>query len=327
MGGNAFANGPTPLSTPRMPPELYYSLRDYYLDLLLTFYAQAATPIEAPSKTSFGDIDTVVSQPKSRTISAESLAEGLAAKRTFTTPGSPTTSFALPYPDLPDNYVQLDVHFCPPSTFKWEIFHQSHGDLWNLLGTTIRPFGLTANNIGLHLRIAEIEGLNRKRGLLLLTSEPDKVLDFLGLGKGAYERPFESVETMYRYVCGCRFFRVETYMQSDLKANDRKRMAQRELYRRFVEEWLPKYREWIRTQGGVNADFARGDVLEEVISRFGKRKEHEERLDEWRKERKELLAKQEGRQKRKADAAELEEYANAWIRWTKHDVPNGSNAG
>lgn len=321
MGGNAFTSGSTPLQTPRMPPHLYFRLRDQYLALLSTLYAQVATPIEAPSKISYGDIDILVSQPKSASHSTECLAKTLHAERKLVPSGSATSSFALPYPDFPDNYVQLDVHLCPPSAFHWEVFQQSHGDLWSLLGTTIRPFGLTANDTGLHLRIAEIEGLNRKRSLVFLTNEPDVVLHFLGLDLETYGRPFESVEAMYEYVCGCRFFRGETYIRSDLKANDRKRMAQRELYRRFVDVWLPENETRGRTQIGMDAGLTKGDVVEAVLSRFGKRQEYEERIEEWRKERQELLIKQEGRQKRKAEALELKEYANGWISWLKQDPP------
>ena len=316
MGGKAFRTGPTPLSTPRMPPDVYYRLRNHYLSLLSTLYLQAETPIEAPSKTSYGDIDILVSQPRSPlTSTPELLTQSLGSERFFHNSGSPTTSFALPYPDSPGDHVQLDVHVCPPSAFRWQVFQQSHGDMWNLLGTTIRPFGLTANNTGLHVRIAEIEESNRKRSMLLLTNEPEAVLKLLGLDAEQYRCPFESVEALYEYVVSCRFFRGETYIRGDLKANDRKRMAQRELYRRFVDVWLPKNETWVRTRIGREPTLMREDVTELVLNVFDKREEWQKVTEAWRREQYELRIKSEGRQKRKADAVELEEYANAWIRW------------
>ncbi|KAL9071020.1 MAG: hypothetical protein Q9161_004520 [Pseudevernia consocians] len=298
-----------------MPPDIYFLLRDHYLQLLSSFYTQIATPIEAPKKASYGDIDIIVSLPKCTSTSAEFLVKVLGAVRIITIPGSPLTSFALPYPNLQNNYIQLDLHLCPPKTFHWQLFHQSHGDLWNLLGTTIRPSGLTANDVGLHVRIEEIEDLDRKRALLFLTCDPDAVLDFLGLDTDAYKRPFESVESMYRYVCECRFFSDERYVRGERKANDRKRMAQRELYRAFIQDWLPENAHLVGQQKEKNALISRGSVLEESLNRFGKREEYEKRVEEGRKEREELLIKQERRQKRKADAAELDEYASAWMRW------------
>ena len=298
-----------------MPPDIYFLLRDHYLQLLSSFYTQIATPIEAPKKASYGDIDIIVSLPKCTSTSAEFLVKVLGAVRIITIPGSPLTSFALPYPNLQNNFIQLDLHLCPPNTFHWQLFHQSHGDLWNLLGTTIRPSGLTANDVGLHVRIEEIEDLDRKRALLFLTCDPDAVLDFLGLDTDAYKRPFESVESMYRYVCECRFFSDERYVRGERKANDRKRMAQRELYRAFIQDWLPENAHLVGQQKEKNALISRGSVLEESLNRFGKREEYEKRVEEGRKEREELLIKQERRQKRKADAAEFDEYASAWMRW------------
>ena len=295
MGGKAFTSGPTPLFTPRIPPELYYSLRDHYISLLSTYYTQAAAPIEAPCKTSYGDIDVLVCQPKSISVNTDTLAKALDAVRNFSTPGSPTASFAVPYPGLQDTYVQLDVHVCPPGGFEWQLFHQSHGDMWNLLGTTIRPVGLTANDVGLHVRIPEIEEVNRKRGMLLLTSGPDQVLDFLGLDRDKYERPFESVEALYQFVLGCRWFSSETYVRAELKANDRKRMAQRELYRRFVEEWLPENKQLVEKRGKRAQEATRENVQESALNVFGKRAEFEKRIQVWRRERRELLEKQERR--------------------------------
>ena len=46
------------------------------------------------------------------------------------------------------------------------------------------------------------------------------------------------------------------------------------------------------------------------------------RVEEWRKERGELLAKHEGRHKRKANAAEIDEYACAWMRWLDRNTWN-----
>ena len=325
MGGKAFTTGPAPLSTPRMPPDVYYKLRNHYLSLLFTIYNQAETPIEALSKDSYGDIDILVSQPKSPSVSTECLIQTLAAERVFTIPGSATTSFAVPYPDLPKNYVQVDVHVCPPATFHWQVFQQSHGGLWNLLGTTIRPFGLTANDVGLNIRIAEIEELNRKKSMILLTNEPDAVLEFLSLDKETYRQPFESVEAMYEYVVACRFFRGEMYVRGNLKANDRKRMAKRELYKRFVEIWLPENESRIRTRMEGRLSLTRQDVTGAVLDRFHKRAKYQEVVEEWRRGQSNLGRKQAERQKRKADSLEVEEYTNAWMRWLKDNIEQGSN--
>lgn len=312
MGGNAFTSGPNPLSTPRMPKQLYLRLRDYYQYLLRDIYRRVASPIEAPAKRSYGDIDILVSEPLKEST-REALSAHLQAGRSFVNHGSPTTSFAVAYPDFAHNYVQIDVHVCSADTFEWQLFHHSHGDLWNLLGTTIRPLGLTANDKGLHLRIAEIEPLDKKKSLLLLTKESQDAVYFLGLAQAQHEAAFESTESLYHYVTSCRFFNPAFYRRDGLKANDRKRMAQRDAYRTFVDDWIS--RNFDPECGERLALPTREALAEEALNHFGKKAEHDARLEHWRKERKDLLIKQAARTDRKRAWAEIEEYADAWVLW------------
>ena len=277
--------------------------------LLSTFYAQVASPIDAPEKKSYGDIDVLVSDPISNDTSPATLSIALNANASVKSGGS--RSYAIPYPESAFDFVQLDIAVCAPHKFAWELFTHSHGDLWNLLGTSIRPFGLTANDVGLHLRIREIEDEDRKKSLLLLTSDPASVLEFLGLDRERYWRPFETVDELYRYATGMRLFRRDTYIREILKANDRKRMIQRPLYRDFVDEWLPK-----RPQLGIGVDWSptlRLNVLEEALDVYGKRNEYHEKLETWRKTMSELQIKKEASDLRRAGIKEEIEYADAWI--------------
>ena len=237
MGGKAFTHLNPPLSTPRLPPHVYWTLRETLISLVAKYYKHASSPLEAPEKESFGDIDILTSEPLGdyQTIPDE-LGKALHAKAILNAPGVGSRTYAIPYPGSDDEFVQVDVHVCRIATYTWELFTHSHGDLWNLLGTSIRPFGLTANDVGLHLRIAEIEEANRKKSLLFLTADPSSVLRFLGLDVERYWQPFETSEEMFRYATGMRFFRRDTYIRETLKANDRKRMTQRPMYRNFVDE-------------------------------------------------------------------------------------------
>ncbi|MCJ1370078.1 hypothetical protein MMC20_001290 [Loxospora ochrophaea] len=310
MGGNAFTNLPHPLCTPRLPPPLYYSLRDAYISILSHIYTHVATPIEAPEKDSHGDIDILVSDPKS-TQALDTVYTALKAQHKFRPPGSPSTSFAVPYPGLPDNYVQVDVHICPPLLFQWEVFTHSHGDLWNILGTSLRPLGLTANDKGLHVRIPEIEEFHRKRSMVFLTADPGVTLEFLGLDREQYQYPFDKKDEMYDSVVGMRLFVGNVYERGTLKANDRKRMKQRAAYREFVDEWLPRWRE----RGGTTKwpEATREAVLEEVLERFKARKEYEEKIRSWRQEKAEQEAKKTHHERRRKYWHKENEYADAWI--------------
>ncbi|KAL8637420.1 MAG: hypothetical protein Q9228_005308 [Teloschistes exilis] len=297
-----------------MPPAVYRAVREQCLEQVASFFQRAACPIEAPEKTNFGDIDLIVSEPKIMPLPVDSLARALNAERTIQS--QPTYCFAVPYPGREGNYVQVDVHVCESKFFDWEIFHQSHGDLWNLLGSSIRPFGLTANNTGLHVRIPEIENFNRKKSLIFLTAESHTVLDFLHLDRAILSRSFDAVESMFEFAWSNRFFRPKAYIRPDLKANDRKRLAQRELYRRFVDDYVPSRN--VRAQQIDDVvELTRQEVLDEALETFNKRSEYRARLQAWREEREELAHKQASREWRKRKAAADEAYTDAWVKSLK----------
>ena len=320
MGGKAFSHGSNPLSTPRIPKAIYTLLRDEYVNILSRLYSSVASPLDAPGKDLYGDIDILVSNPL-RQLTTQALANALNAKASVTTPGSPTTSFAVTYPGSEDDYVQVDVHECTSKNFQWELFTASHGDLWNIIGTSIRVFGLTANNVGLYLRIQAIEDFDRKRSMVFLTSSPDSVLEFLGLDVESYWKPFATVEELFLYAASMRLFKRERYVREILKANDRKRIAQRPLYRLFVDEWLPKRADL--GSEGRELIATRQTVMDEALERYGKRREYEEMLQVWCEERAELNAKQWAKDSRRADAKREIEYAEAWIEASKHVLKKG----
>ncbi|KAL8824179.1 MAG: hypothetical protein Q9191_005242 [Dirinaria sp. TL-2023a] len=326
MGGKAFSSGPDPLFTPRLSPALYARLVDRISNLLLKVYTHVSTPPSAPAKSSHGDIDILVCCPSSTPApTTTTLASLLGAERTISTP--PSRSLAVPHPELAKAYVQVDIRVCDDvESWKWELFHHAYGDLWNLLGTTIRPWGLTANDRGMHLRIEEIEVMDRKKSLIWLTKHPMVVCDLLGVDPGSLgldsdglfwfsglERQRDgnltSMEKLYEFVLTSRFFRRDAYIRSTLKSNDRKRMAQRDGYGHFVNEWLPTH----EGPDGGDQTLTREGVTAELLERFHMRTEYDARIKQWRSEQAALKAKKAGRDERKRQAMEDEEYANAWI--------------
>lgn len=108
-------------------------------------------------------------------------------------------------------HIQVDVRICASvQQLQWALFKHAHGDLWNLVGSTIRPLGLTVDEEALWLRIPEIETFHRSRAKVLLTADPAAVLAFLGMSAEAkyWEEPFGSVEGLFDYVASCRWFWV-----------------------------------------------------------------------------------------------------------------------
>lgn len=308
MGGKAFAAGHVGLLTPRMPPHIYSKVMCHCCDILRQYFKHVATPIEAPQKIDYGDVDFLVAQPYSPEISknqgmtrttAEILAKAFEAERFISVSGNPTMSFAVRWPvsdsaaDLnqvvpgavganiehANIFTQVDVHICESEqNFKWELFHTAHADLWNILGSTIRSCGLTVNGQGLYLRIKDIEAFDRRRSLILLTSDPDVVLQFLHLDAERYWKPFQTIYEMFEYAAHCRFFYVKDAEKAEdirtLKSNDRKRMRHRPIFRMWIEDFMPACRE-----KGLYArrSMSPEDVRDDAFTTFGVREEYEQR--------------------------------------------------
>jgi hypothetical protein len=266
-----------------MPRNIYTQVLQTSHAILKEHYRLVDSPIEAPGKETFGDVDIVVLDPKPdsplngitlRPQLATQLSTYLGAKHFILEKGNPTFNFAIPWPteenhdeDLlsleEQKYVQLDVKVCESEKmFEWELFHAAHGDLWNILGSTIRRFGLTVNNLGMHIRIPEMESFDRKKSMVFLTDESRRILEFLGLDAEKWWKEFGSREEMFEYAAGCRMFWVEDVREVDdsegrpvggmegqdvieqgkkkLKHNDRARMAKRPTFRAWMDEYLPR---------------------------------------------------------------------------------------
>ncbi|KAK7942564.1 uncharacterized protein PG986_011677 [Apiospora aurea] len=318
MGGLVFAGGPDPLYTPRMPPGVYQHAKAACHAALQQLFEHVATPIEGPRKArlrstatdlqsvqwrhdvraALGAAACVSQQPHAGSFAIywpEGVAGDIECLDERETPGVPQ-----------QRYIQVDVHVCDsPETLRWSVFKNDHGDLWNLLGSTIRPFGLTVDHEALYVRIAEIEKLDKKKAKIRLTSDPDTVLRFLGLDLERWKRPFATMRDTYEYAATCRFFWVKPessseggsdgggsdadehriggeFTRKDLKSNDRQRMAKRPMFNRWINEFIPACREQHRF---TDRQIDRDGTLEEVFAQFGVRETYDARVLEFRKKR------------------------------------------
>lgn len=214
-------------------------------------------------------------------------------------------SFLKDHADLFQKHLKLD-HVLTV-IFLGFLFKHAHGDLWNLLGSIIRPYGLTVDEVGLYLRIPEIEKLDKKKAKVLLTTDPCEVLRFLGLRFDGprWEEAFDSTEQVFQYAATSRLFWVKPipasagcrdgdadgdgdrdvggdYRKKSLKSNDRKRMEQRPLFRKWIEEFLPKCRDEGRfAERRTN----REELTEEAIAKFGVGDTYKKRLTDFTKQR------------------------------------------
>ena len=232
MGGNAFAS--QSLSTPRMPPKVYFQVKEQILTILRQHYKYAGVPVERPAKVDHGDIDVLVAEPTSgRLLTAEDLSLALDAQHHLKPKGSPTTHFALCWPDITlldqasststlatsssqfavdtsqtQKYIQLDLHVLPDQhAWSWLLFNQAYGDLWPIFGSTLRRYGLTLNDQAFWVNIPELgdEGSSKKLRRVKITDNSSEVSKYLELDESKYWSGFESWTALCEYAASVKF--------------------------------------------------------------------------------------------------------------------------
>lgn len=293
MGGSAFAEDG--LYTPRMPEAVYRDVLEQVVSRYKKYFRHVAHPIEAPGKSTYGDIDVLVAEPVDATRRGGSsnivfLAEIIGGKRTSRMSGSSTTSIAINWPkvfaseiplenpestsgsstNLKAAWIQVDVQICPTvDVMKWSIFLHAHGDLWNMLGGIIRRFGLTNTPKGLFLRIEEAEKYNKEQSRVKMTTDANQVLQYLGLDVERYWQPFATLDEMMSYAATCRFHdpgRWEEKKREALKANDRQRANKRPAFAYWTDTFLPEHSNDVP---GTAAHLSRDEVVEDAKLFFG----------------------------------------------------------
>ncbi|SPO04088.1 uncharacterized protein DNG_06771 [Cephalotrichum gorgonifer] len=289
-----------------MPLEVYTYTKSRLHLALRALYLCVASPIDGPAKSDFGDIDIIVtwsrrqmlgippSSPADANANDSSktpdeltgIYHALGAERMTRDKGSLSAHYAIPWPphlshlgspgeDARERYIQVDVTIKPSlPSLQWALFKHAHGDLWNILGTMIRPLGLTVDETALWIRVPEIEAINRARAKVKVTDDPLRVLSILGLEVGSFwEEPFASLDDLFEYAATSSMFWVhpareelaESTTSTDsvepsistaeataeaqvvrdkkaLKSNDRRRMNTRPCFRAWHDEFLPRCR-------------------------------------------------------------------------------------
>jgi hypothetical protein len=299
MGGNIFAHL---LLTPRMPPAIYFHVRTRCHALLSRFYTHLCTPLEAPEKTSYGDLDILAFGPLSPSPKPSDIAEALGAVHTITS--GDALSFAIPWPSVdevpesPDEEpgrspaqrcIQVDLTICPDQrTSNFLSFTHAHSGLFTLLGSSLRRAGLVMTSTSLSLRIPEIEAVRRKNSAVFLTSDTSAILDFLGLDRQMYWRRFGSVEEMFRYTASCRFFTARRReMVEGEEEEDEQKVTHRTRHnskRPLLRMWREEFVAGARERGEFDRDIpSREDVREEAFVLWPEaRSGYDEKLREFR---------------------------------------------
>ncbi|KFY24594.1 hypothetical protein V493_05146 [Pseudogymnoascus sp. VKM F-4281 (FW-2241)] len=270
-----------------MPPSVYFPIRDRCHAILSHYYTHICTPLEAPEKTTYGDIDILVHGPLPNppTPISEVGAALNAAASILPRAANPEANYAIPWPSEPTTstppapepqhdeqkrFIQVDLLTLPtPTTFYYHAFTHAHSGLFTLLGPSLQAAGLVLTPHSLSLRIPSIEAHRRRGSTIPLTSNPSAILDFLGLERETYWSRFETVEEMFEYVATSRLFTTrpreeegEEEEEGQVKHRNR-RNSRRPLFVRWKDNFLLR----ARTSGEYDrAVPTRDEIREEAFT-------------------------------------------------------------
>lgn len=240
MGGNAFDN----IKINRMDIETYEQIKQIILDKLSP-YLNLYPYLDPPDKKDFGDVDMVYIKKDSNII-LTNLLKDIFNPIDIKINGR-TTSWIY---ELNKLYYQIDFNHCSDdnllSMFK---FYFSYGDLGGIIGRLASYYCLKFGQNGLYLNLLDDtlkryqshsqynedefnkSDIHSTKGVIILTSEPKLICEYLDLDWNKYTSGFSSNIEIYDWICKSKLFNPDIYVR--LNNQHRKRYKIRPFYQEF----------------------------------------------------------------------------------------------
>jgi hypothetical protein len=218
MGGNALA----PFGARRYNRDEYLVTSKKALNLLSEI-VPGSVAVEIPSyhsKESFGDLD-VLTLPLT---AGHYEAIKLAFKGPFVH-NSEVMSIML-------EELQVDIIPMAQENFLPSLMYYSYNDLGNLMGKIYHKFGLKYGHRGLTMPMKD--GDNQYEEIVVSRDGVD-IFNFLGLNYQRFKSGFSTIEDVYKFVIGSKYFSPVPFQYENLNHTNRIRDRKRATYHGFLE--------------------------------------------------------------------------------------------
>ena len=109
--------------------------------------------------------------------------------------------FAIDAPHGEENYfVQIDVKVCfNPELFRWCHFELNYASNSKIIGSMVKPLGLTIDPEGMHIRVKEVEETNFHGSMVWISKDPKDALRVVGLDRRILNAGFKSKDESESY--------------------------------------------------------------------------------------------------------------------------------
>jgi hypothetical protein len=131
-------------------------------------------------------------------------------------------------------YVDFQVDMILTPTNNWETAKTffPNDPTGNLMGKLSHKFGLKYGFQGLVYPFRNFDG--RLTEDIVISKDNAKIFEFLGLSYDRYLETFDTVEEIFDYIIGSKYFNGDNYLMGNLNHVDRKRNKKRETYQGFL---------------------------------------------------------------------------------------------
>jgi hypothetical protein len=201
MGGHAFHD----LNCPRISASVYHKVKLQTTAALKHVFSHVVVPTEMPEKPDYGDIDFLVASPihsptstnidnfdwPGTVLALKQILHTAHGRRGFLNPDC--MYFAIRAPGHESEFwVQVDVKVCfKAELFEWQAFELNYASNSKMIGSMVKPLGLTIDPEGLHVRVEEIEATNFPGSMVWVSKDPRDVLRITGLDRRILDAGFE----------------------------------------------------------------------------------------------------------------------------------------
>ncbi|AXK43931.1 hypothetical protein [Erythrobacter aureus] len=286
MGGSIFrAVG---INTMRLPADRALALASDILPALHEIERSANIPHTPAalipayrSKPDYGDLDFVISDHIVEALGdrfiANQLSERLGFDIMFRRPhaADPTLSLALTFRS--GESFQVDLIRTSEELKDFALSFFSWNDTGSYIGRVARQMGLRYGQNGLMLLMSDTDGSR-----VPVSTDHDKVLDFLGFDPAVHRAGFDNPEAIYDFISSGRYFDPAIYEMDRMTNRARQRVKNRPFYPNFIEAMRqrPARYEW----PAERAAGSRAVWLERLYEAFpGTREAHAAALEDFRR--------------------------------------------
>jgi len=222
MGGNALKA----VFTRRYKKEEYHDLCSELLPVLKDKFDTDVCLVESfKHKETFGDMDILVKGLKDGNDIIEILNTFSPAPTQINT-NSNVVSFE-------HREFQIDLIFTKEEEWESSKLFFKYGDMGNLLGKMYHKINLKYGFSGLVLVVRDVND-TRKIGQIIISTEGQKIFEFMGLSWDRYLEGFNNEQEIFDYIIQSRFFDPEAFKFENLNHINKKRNRRREGYKKFV---------------------------------------------------------------------------------------------